>query len=61
LLRHLARRPATAAAMTPGFWRLSVAPGIPRGDHLGVRLGINMRVLNRVACLFGRFGCGLIP
>jgi hypothetical protein len=37
LLRHVARRPTTAAAMTPGFWRLSIS------------LAIDLRVLNLTA------------
>ena len=52
-LRHLARRPATAAAMAPGFWRLSVARGIS--------LRINLRILNRIAREGRPFRCGLIP
>jgi hypothetical protein len=41
LLRRVARRPATAAAMTPGFWRLRVC--------LGVSLVIVLRLLNLIA------------
>jgi hypothetical protein len=52
LLRHLARRPVTAAAMTPGFWRLSVA--------LDFSQGINPHVLNRIARRWRFFRCGFI-
>jgi hypothetical protein len=52
LLRRVARRPPTAAAMTPGPWRLSVAPG--------VSVGIDPRVFNRITCWWRLFRCGFI-
>jgi hypothetical protein len=67
LLRCVTRRPATAAAMTPGFWRLSVASGISPG----ITLGIGVCVLNRIArqwhpfqwrpFQWHPFSCGSIP
>jgi hypothetical protein len=51
LLRRVARRPATAAAMTPGFWRL----GIPR-----IAPGMDLRVLNLTARQWRSFRCGFI-
>jgi hypothetical protein len=55
LLRHLERRPTTAAAMTPGSWRLSIPRIAPC-----IANGIDLRVMKRTGRRWRLFRHGFI-